>query len=116
MNYNQNEQRKAGVRLPGMPGEGLVKEFKNDPNSADFFSARAYITFQVTKSIQLQFGHDKNIIGNGSSVDDSVGQCRSLFIFEAKYYNRSISVPKSYLHNWFTQASNQTTKFFRENT
>ncbi len=64
-NYNQNEQRNAGIRLPGMPGEGLVKEFKNNPNSTDFFSARAYITFQATKNIQLQFGHDKNIIGNG---------------------------------------------------
>ena len=63
--YNQNQLRKVGLRLPGMPGEGLVKEFKNDPNSADFFSARAYITFQATKNIQLQFGHDKNIIGNG---------------------------------------------------
>jgi len=63
-NYNQNELR-GGVRLSGMPGEGFVKPFKNDPYSTDFFSARAYITFQVTKNIQLQFGHDKNIIGNG---------------------------------------------------
>ena len=62
--YNQNEQRTAG-RLPGMPGEGFVKEYRQDKNSADFFSARAYITFQATKNIQLQFGHDKNIIGNG---------------------------------------------------
>lgn len=63
-NYNQNEQRVAG-RLPGMPSEGLTKEFKQDKNSTDFFSARAYITFLVTKNIQLQFGHDRNIIGNG---------------------------------------------------
>ena len=62
--YNQNEQRTAG-RLPGMPGEGLTKEYRQDRNSTDFFSARAYITFQATKNIQLQFGHDKNIIGNG---------------------------------------------------
>jgi hypothetical protein len=62
--YNQNEQRTAG-RLPGMPGEGLTKEYRQDKNSTDFFSARAYITFQATKNIQLQFGHDKNIIGNG---------------------------------------------------
>ena len=62
--YNQNEQRIAG-RLPGMPGEGLTKEYRQDRNSTDFFSARAYITFQATKNIQLQFGHDKNIIGNG---------------------------------------------------
>lgn len=62
--YNQNEQRTAG-RLPGMPGEGFTKEYKQDKNSTNFFTARAYITFQATKNIQLQFGHDKNIIGNG---------------------------------------------------
>jgi len=62
--YNQNEQRVAG-RLPGMPSEGLTKEYKQDKNSTDFFSARAYITFQATKNIQFQFGHDRNIIGNG---------------------------------------------------
>jgi hypothetical protein len=62
--YNQNDQRTAG-RLPGMPGEGLTKELRQDPYSTDFFSARAYITFQATKNIQVQFGHDKNIIGNG---------------------------------------------------
>jgi len=62
--YNQNDQR-IGGRLPGIPGEGFVKEFRQDKNSADFFSARAYITFQATKNIQIQFGHDKNIIGNG---------------------------------------------------
>ena len=62
--YNQNDLRAAG-RFPGMPGEGNTKEFKKDPYSTDFFSARAYITFQATKNIQLQFGHDKNIIGNG---------------------------------------------------
>ena len=62
--YNQNEQRTAG-RLPGMPGEGFTKEYQQDRNSANFFSARAYITFQATKNIQLQFGHDKNMIGNG---------------------------------------------------
>jgi hypothetical protein len=62
--YNQNEQRIA-ARLPGMPGEGFTKEYRQDKLSTDFFSARAYITFQATKNIQLQFGHDKNIIGNG---------------------------------------------------
>jgi hypothetical protein len=30
-NYNQNQQRIAG-RLPGMPSEGLTKEFKQDKN------------------------------------------------------------------------------------
>jgi hypothetical protein len=62
--YNQNEQR-ISARLPGMPGEGFTKEYRQDKLSTDFFSARAYITFQATKNIQLQFGHDKNVIGNG---------------------------------------------------
>jgi hypothetical protein len=62
--YNQNELRTA-ERLPGMPGEGLTKAYRGDQLATDFFSARAYITFQATKNIQLQFGHDKNIIGNG---------------------------------------------------
>jgi hypothetical protein len=63
-NYNQNEQR-ISARLPGMPGEGLTKEYQQDKLSTNFFSARAYITFQATKNIQLQFGHDKSVIGNG---------------------------------------------------
>jgi hypothetical protein len=62
--YNINEQRQT-IKLPGMPGEGFTKEYRSDPYATDFFSARAYITFQATKNIQLQFGHDKNIIGNG---------------------------------------------------
>jgi hypothetical protein len=62
--YNQNELRK-GIRVAGMPGEGLTKEFRQDSYSTDFFSARAYITFQATKNIQLQFGHDRNVVGNG---------------------------------------------------
>jgi hypothetical protein len=62
--YNQNGLRK-GIRVAGMPGEGLTKEFRQDSYSTDFFSARAYITFQATKNIQLQFGHDKNVVGNG---------------------------------------------------
>lgn len=64
-NYNQNEFRLASLRLPGMPGEGLTKEFKQNAYATDFFTARAYITFQATKNIQIQFGHDKNFIGNG---------------------------------------------------
>ncbi len=62
--FNQNNIR-IGGRLPGMPGEGLTKNFKKDVLSTDFFSARAYIVFQATKNISIQFGHDKNILGNG---------------------------------------------------
>ncbi len=62
--YNLNDQRQV-IKLPGMPGEGFTKEYRSDPYATDFFSARAYITFQALKNIQLQFGHDRNIIGNG---------------------------------------------------
>jgi hypothetical protein len=46
------------------PGEGLTKVGEVKKN-ADFFSARGYITFRPLKSINLQFGHDKNFFGNG---------------------------------------------------
>lgn len=46
------------------PGEGLTK-VGEQKNKADFFSARGYITFRPLKSINLQFGHDKNFFGNG---------------------------------------------------
>ena len=45
------------------PGEGLTKISMK--NNADFFTARGYVTFNPLKSINLQFGHDKNFIGNG---------------------------------------------------
>jgi hypothetical protein len=79
--YNQNEFRLASLRLPGMPGEGLTKEFKQDAYATDFFAARAYITFQATKNIQIQFGHDKNFIGNGfRSMILSDNSAPSLFL------------------------------------
>ncbi len=62
--YNQNAT--SGIdRIAGMPGEGLVKEYRQDAFVNDFITAKAYITFQATKNIDLQFGHDKNFIGNG---------------------------------------------------
>lgn len=49
---------------PVIPHEGFWKEFK-DGKGVDFFQARGYITFDVTKHINLQFGHDRFFIGNG---------------------------------------------------
>lgn len=46
-----------------MPGAGFIKNFKN--NGYDFFQAKGYITFQPLKITTLQFGHDRNFIGNG---------------------------------------------------
>jgi hypothetical protein len=54
-----------------VPGVGFYKTFKQ--SGVDYFDARGYITFNATKYINIQFGHDKNFIGNGY---------RSLFLSE----------------------------------
>lgn len=56
--YRQND---AGGGFA--PGEGFVKQYGR--NGADYFSARGYITFNALKIINVQFGHDRNFIGNG---------------------------------------------------
>ena len=48
---------------PVVPHELFWKKFKN--NGVDFFQARAYIDFNLTKHINMQFGHDRTYIGNG---------------------------------------------------
>ncbi|SHK56747.1 Capsule assembly protein Wzi [Reichenbachiella agariperforans] len=47
-----------------VPNEAFWKKFGED-GAVDFFTARGYFTFQATKHIGIQFGHDKNFIGNG---------------------------------------------------
>ena len=49
---------------PVIPHEGFWKQFK-DGQGVDFFQARGYISFEATKHINLQFGHDRFFIGNG---------------------------------------------------
>ncbi len=46
-----------------IPGEGFWKNFGS--NGYDFFNARGYITFNASKHIRLQFGNDRNFVGNG---------------------------------------------------
>lgn len=46
-----------------VPGVGLYKAFKT--TGYDYFDARGYFTFNVTKYIDVAFGYDKNFIGNG---------------------------------------------------
>lgn len=46
-----------------VPGVGFYKRFKN--NAYDYFDGRGYFTFNITKYIDVQFGYDKNFIGNG---------------------------------------------------
>ena len=46
-----------------VPGVGFYKHFKK--TAYDYFDARGYVTFNVTKYIDVQFGYDKNFIGDG---------------------------------------------------
>lgn len=46
-----------------LPGAGLIKPFGN--KGLDFFTARGYFTFKPLNIMHLQFGHDRNFIGNG---------------------------------------------------
>ncbi len=46
-----------------VPGVGFYKGFKG--TGVDYFDARGYITFNAAKYIDIQFGYDKNFIGNG---------------------------------------------------
>lgn len=48
---------------PVIPHEGFWKDFKD--NGVDYFQARAYIDFDISKHIYMQFGNDKTFIGNG---------------------------------------------------
>lgn len=46
-----------------IPGNGYWKEFRK--TGIDFFEPRGYIDVNVLKHISLQFGYDRNFIGNG---------------------------------------------------
>lgn len=47
-----------------VPHEGFWKGYKEGPG-VDFLHARGYITVEATRHINVQFGHDRNFIGNG---------------------------------------------------
>jgi hypothetical protein len=49
---------------PVIPHEGFWKTFKEN-QGYDFLQARGYISFEATRHINLQFGHDRFFIGNG---------------------------------------------------
>lgn len=51
------------TRRKAVPGQGFYKPFKN--TGYDYFDARGYFTFNVTRYIDVTFGYDKNFIGNG---------------------------------------------------
>ena len=50
-------------KYKAVPGEGFYKSFKT--TGYDYFDARGYFTFGVTKYIDVAFGYDKNFMGNG---------------------------------------------------
>ncbi|NJM26493.1 MAG: capsule assembly Wzi family protein [Bacteroidia bacterium] len=47
-----------------LPHEGFWKDFK-DGQGVDFLHARGHISFEATKHINIQFGHDRLFVGNG---------------------------------------------------
>lgn len=51
-------------QYPVIPHEGFWKEYK-DGKGVDFLQARGYITFEATRHINMQFGHDRFFVGNG---------------------------------------------------
>lgn len=51
------------TRHRAVPGVGFYKSFKR--TAYDYFDGRGYFTFGVAKYIDVQFGYDKNFIGNG---------------------------------------------------
>ncbi len=53
------------------PGVGFYKSYKEDTATFDYFDARGYVSFNVMKGMDAQFGYDRNFIGNGN---------RSLFL------------------------------------
>ncbi len=60
-NYVRERINTPGLRA--VPGEGYFKAYQT--NGVDYFTARGYVTFKLTKNINFQFGHDRNFIGNG---------------------------------------------------
>lgn len=46
-----------------VPHQGFYKTFKG--TGVDFFEARGYIDFSISKHIWMQFGHDRTFVGTG---------------------------------------------------
>lgn len=65
-----NQERAPGFvqawedSLKAVPGAGFLKGFKGQ-GGYDYFDARGYITFNVAKYVDVQFGHDRNFWGDG---------------------------------------------------
>ena len=46
-----------------LPGEGFIKQYQK--TGYDYFNGSGYLTFNVAKYVDVQFGYDKNFIGDG---------------------------------------------------
>lgn len=68
---SENQMRRAPHEMAfrstwgAYPGAHLTKSFKG--GGIDFLQARGYFTFSPVKPIRIQFGQDRNFIGNGIS-------------------------------------------------
>lgn len=58
-------QRVYASGYPAVPGAGYFKYFKSSTTAFDYWDARGSIDFDFWKYFTLQFGYDKNFIGNG---------------------------------------------------
>jgi len=61
--YPRYVNEKISGQDGAIPGEGWHKPYGDD--GYDFFSVKGYISFRLLENMDLQFGQDKNIIGNG---------------------------------------------------
>jgi hypothetical protein len=57
--YVNDRIRRDGV----VPHEGFWKRFKED--GYDFFTARGYLNYALSKHVEIQLGHDRHFIGDG---------------------------------------------------
>jgi hypothetical protein len=84
------------------PEVGFLKKFKDSKypskNGYDFFQARGYITFDATRNIHVQFGHDRNFIGNGYR-----SMILSDFAKEYLFLKANTTIWKINYQNLFTQ-------------
>ncbi|AKD02453.1 hypothetical protein POKO110462_16600 [Pontibacter korlensis] len=58
--YVTRRIRRDGV----VPHEGFWKDFKED--ATDFLTARGYLNYALSKHVEIQLGHDRHFIGDGS--------------------------------------------------
>lgn len=99
--YVQEWTKKWGA----VPGQGYYLDFKK-PGGVDYFDGRGYLTFGVTKYIDVAFGYDKNFIGNGQrSLFLSDFSNNTLFlklntrIWKFNYQNLFMELHNEYVHN-----------------